>query len=288
MTSAADQNSYQQDEPIDLFELWELLWQERLLILSITVAFAVASVIYALAQTNIYRSQALLVPAEATQPTNPLLSQLGVAAGLVGINAGSAKSSQVMSAIATLKSREFLRQFINKHNLKPALFGLEEVEASRLPSDQRAIDIFNSILSVSEVQSTGLVTVAIEWHNPQQARDWVSMLVDDVNELIKQQDLREATSAIAFLQEQLKSTQLVEMQRAFYQLIESQTRIVMLADVRDSYVFRVVDPPYVPESKVKPRRATISIVGTLLGGALSLIFVLTRNAIRNRKKLTVS
>jgi uncharacterized protein involved in exopolysaccharide biosynthesis len=279
MSSSADQNGYRQDELIDLVQLWETLWKERILIIAVTASFALASVVYAFVQTDIYRSQALLVPAEAAQPSNPLLSQLGVAAGLVGINAGN-QSAQVTTALATLKSREFLRQFIVEHKLKPALFGLKQVEELELPSDQLAITELNGILSVTEDQSNGLITVAIEWHNPQQAKDWVTWLIDDVNELIKQQDLRESTSAIEYLQEQLQSTQLVEMQRAFYQLIESQTRIVMLADVRDDYVFRVVDPAYVPGDKIKPRRSVIVIAGTVLGGALAVLLALIRNTKR--------
>ena len=61
----------------------------------------------------------------------------------------------------------------------------------------------------------------------------------------------EANSAIEYLRKQLESTQLVEMQRVFYDLIESQTRISMLADVREEYVFQVVDPAVVPDEKLR-------------------------------------
>lgn len=304
MPEIPSQETYYEDEPIDLFELWNVLWKEKVLIIGITLVFAIGSVIYALAQTDIYRSEALLVPAEASQPTNPLLSQLGAAAGLIGIGAADNLSSQVTTAIATMQSREFLRQFIEKHNIKPSLFAgtwdgnatsgavdesIYSVEndswANGEPSDQDAVAVLRNVLSVSNDQSSGLVTVAIEWNDPQLARDWVSWLVDDVNELIKQQDLIEATSAIEYLQDQLQTTQLVDMQRAFYQLIESQTRIVMLADVRDDYVFRIVDPAIVPEGKIRPSRTAILIVGTLLGGMFSVLFVLFLNAYRSRKVL---
>ena len=46
-------------------------------------------------------------------------------------------------------------------------------------------------------------------------------------------DASEANGAIEYLRRQLEQTQLVDMQRLFYQLIESQARITMLADVRD-------------------------------------------------------
>ncbi len=96
---------------------------------------------------------------------------------------------------------------------------------------------------------------------------------------LKARDVREANNAIAYLQRQLAATQLVEMQQVFYQLIETQTRITMLADVRDEYVFRVIDPAVVPERKSAPRRALICILGTMAGSFFSLLFVFIRRAL---------
>ena len=64
------------------------------------------------------------------------------------------------------------------------------------------------------------------------AERWVNTLIRSINQEVKQKDLTDAISAIEYLRKQLESTQLVEMQRVFYDLIESQTRISMLADVR--------------------------------------------------------
>lgn len=303
MSKPSNEAAYSPDEPIDIFDLWEGVWKEKFLILGISFAFAIASIFYALMQTDIYRSEALLVPAEDSQPTNPLLTQLGAAAGLVGINTAENRGNKVTTAIATMQSREFIRQFIHRHNIKPGLFASDwqgeessEVFDSAIyqsesgawvngePSDQESVRAFQSLLSISNNQSSGLVTVAIEWSNPYAARDWVSWLVGDVNQLLKQLDLVEATSAIEYLQEQLLSTQLVDMQRAFYQLIESQTRVVMLADVREDYVFRTVDPAFVPESPVRPRRSVIVIVGTILGGSFSLVLIYLVNVFQARKR----
>ena len=131
------------------------------------------------------------------------------------------------------------------------------------------------MLSVS--QNSGLITVAIEWHDPVLAARWVNALVKRINQEVKQKDLLEANSAIEYLRKQLESTQLVEMQRVFYDLIESQTRISMLADVREEYVFQVVDPAVVPDQKIAPRRSLIAVLGTMLGAMLALVAVLVRH-----------
>ena len=67
------------------------------------------------------------------------------------------------------------------------------------------------------------------------------------------------------------------MQRVFYDLIESQTRISMLADVREEYVFQVVDPAVVPDQRIAPKRSLIAVLGTMLGAMLALVAVLVRH-----------
>ncbi len=290
---------YQKDEGIDLIELWNICLEGKWVIIGITAVFSLGSVIYALAQTNIFRSEALLAPAEARQTNNPLVSQLGLAAGLglVGINVGSANSSQIKTVIATMKSRSFITQFIGGHEILVPLMAEkwnEKLNASVIdqsiydeesggwlkerPTAQLAYETFSSILSISESRDSALVTVAVEWHDPVQAQQWVSWLVDDINVLVKELEMEEATNAIDYLQRQLKSTQLVEMKNAFYQLIEAQIRIIMLADVRSEYVFRTIDPAYVPEEKVRPVRSTICMLGTFFGGMLAVIIVFIRHA----------
>ncbi len=293
--------NYQYEDEINLLELWYILWGEKIVIIAITSFFAIASVVYALSQTEIYRAEALLAPAEVRQSNNPLLGQLGAAAGIIGLNLNNEGSDQISTAMAILQSREFARQFIDKHSLLPYLMAgkwnkaeqrsvidptLYDAESdawlNQQPSEWEAANKFNGILSVNRNRDTGLVTVAMEWHDPNQAQQWVNLMVADVNNLLKQQDLEEASSAIDFLQQQLQNTQLVEMQRAFYQLIESQTRIVMLADVRDDYVFRFIDPAVAPEEKIRPQRRLICIVGTMLGGMLAIMFVFIRRFFRQQ------
>lgn len=226
-----------------------------------------------------------------------------MAAGIAGINLGSSSDSQITTALAIIQSREFIRQFIDRHNVLVPLFagtwdsesmqsGIDETvydsESSSWiivePSNQQAYRLFRSLLSISEDQQNNLVTLAIEWKDPVIAKQWVDLLVNDINLLVKQQDLEEATSAIDYLRSQLEATQLVEMQQVFYQLIETQTRIIMLADVREDYVFKVIDPAVVPESRVRPNRTRTVLYGTILGFTISIIILILSNAILSRQR----
>jgi LPS O-antigen subunit length determinant protein (WzzB/FepE family) len=97
--------------------------------------------------------------------------------------------------------------------------------------------------------------------------------------LLGPETLKEAEKSIAFLNQQRFKTNLVSLTEVFADLIEQQTKTVMLANASDEYVFQVIEPPVAPELKSEPKRALICILGTLLGGMLAVLFVLIRHFI---------
>ena len=67
------------------------------------------------------------------------------------------------------------------------------------------------------------------------------------------------------------------MREVFYTIIEEQIKNKMLAEASPEYAFVTVSPSMVPEEKSQPKRALICILGTLLGGMLSVLQVLARH-----------
>ena len=74
------------------------------------------------------------------------------------------------------------------------------------------------------------------------------------------------------------------MKQVFYQLIENETRTVMLANAQQEYVFNTIDPAVVPQEKSEPKRALIAIMATLLGGIFGVFAVFVSAFIRNAKQ----
>ena len=294
------------DDEIDLARLWDFLWSARVKVLAVTLLFVTGAAVYAFLQDKVYRAEAVLMRAESRQSNSPLASQLGSAAALIGINVGQDTNSQVTSALAILRSREFAAQFLRKHNLLPMLMASEWSDSEEknvidpelfdeatgvwlmegdAPSDLMAHNKLSSILTVTTEPSSGLIRLAIEWTDPVQAAQWVNWLVEDINKHVKERDVKEAESAIEYLRLQLDSTQLVEMQNVFYQLIETQTRVIMLADVRDEYVFQIIDPAVLPEWEVSPNRPLILVVGMLAGLLTSILSLVLVSSMASSRKL---
>ena len=87
-------------------------------------------------------------------------------------------------------------------------------------------------------------------------------------------DIQEAERSIAFLNMQREKTNLVALDEVFAQLIEEQTKTIMLANSRPEYLFEIIDPAIAPEMRFSPNRALFCVIGTLIGGILSILLVL--------------
>jgi uncharacterized protein involved in exopolysaccharide biosynthesis len=298
-------------DEIDLRELFSVIWQGKYLIIAITVLFAIGSIVFAIKQPNIYKSEALLAPASAEQGGGGLAAlagQFGGLASMAGINlGGGGGADKTQMAIEVMKSRQFTSDFIQKHNILPDLMAvkewnladntlayndelynraenkwLREVSApfKPEPSMQEAYKVFSKVIAVNAAKDTGMVTISVEHVSPVIAQQWVTWLVQDINKVMKDRDVLEAMRSTEFLNQQIEQTNVADIRTMLYKLIEEQAKTIMFAEVRDEYVFKTIDPALVPEEKDKPKRALICVLGTMLGGMLGVMFVLIRHFVR--------
>ena len=296
------QNDSQYDDEIDLRELFGVLWAGKIKIIAITAMFAVASVIYALSVPNQYKATALLAPAQSDGGgLSGALGQLGGLASLAGVSLGGGESGEAQIAQEIMKSWSYIEGFIADNNIAVEVYAAEgwskgsntleinndaydvgtskwlledESGAIKPPGSWQLFQAFSGMLSVSEDKKSGLVSVSIEYYSPQIAKQWVDMYVESINRFMQQRQIDKVTRNINYLQEQIEKTAIAEMQEVFYTIIEEQTKNKMLAEASPDYVFVAVGPSMVPELKSQPKRALICILGTLLGGMLSVLLVL--------------
>lgn len=298
------------NDEIDLRELFKALWKGKWIIIATTFVFAVGAVLYALSLPNIYKADALLAPAESSNGggLSKMAGQLGGLAALAGVNLGAGESSQTDLAVQVMKSRQFVEAFINKHDLLVPLMAAkdwdlannklildEELYNSKTgewlrepdglrgatPTAQEAFEVFSKeVLSINQDKDSGLYTVSVKSYSPYLAQQWVNWLIEDINKVMRERTIAETSQNLAYLNTQLQKTAVAEMQSTFYKLIEEQTKSLMLAEVQEEFIFKVVDPAVVPELKDGPKRALICVLGTLLGGMLGVAIVLVRFAFR--------
>ncbi|MGP4846113.1 Wzz/FepE/Etk N-terminal domain-containing protein [Marinobacter sp. 1Y8] len=293
------------DDEIDLRELIKTVWAGKWLIIVTTCLFALGGISLALTKPDIYTAQATLAPVSGDDggSLSKLAGQFGGLASLAGINIGAGGGADKTAiALEVLKSRLFLTEFVHRHHLAVPLMATDgwDREAGKWqydaeiyntsagqwnagpdgrsfqPTDWDLVKRFREIMSVSESKDSGMVTVTIKSQSPPVAKQWVDWLVADLNVRLRVQDITAANARIDYLETQLEQTSVAGMQQVFYQLIESETRTVMLANAQPEYVFRTIDPAVVPQEKSGPKRALIVLISIVLGGMIGVFVVLIR------------
>jgi hypothetical protein len=158
------------------------------------------------------------------------------------------------------------------------ILGLEKT-----PSAQISFEVFKSKLSLNVDNKTGFVALSIKHQSPFVAKQWVELVVNEVNSFYRQKDKSESEKAVSYLNEQISMTGLSEIKQVLAQLLQEEIKKLTLMEVNEYYVFDYIDPPAVMENKLEPNRALICILSALLGGMLSIVLVVIRHYVFSEK-----
>lgn len=311
ITQSFDYIGQSAEGEIDLRELFSELWKRKWFIIIFTFIFSIGGVLYALSQPNTYKSDVVLASSSNSGSGGmaAMAAQFGGLASLAGINLDSGSSDNKAIALAVLNSRQFLNAFITKHDLlvpliastewhassdelviNPELYDVNKNEWVRevpsgksvIPTDWESYKAFKEILSSSEAKDTGLVTLSITHFSPILAKQWAELLVLELNAWMKEKSLSETKRNIGYLEQQLDKTNVSDMRSVFFQLIEEQTKNLMLAEVETEFAFKTIDPAVIPEDKSGPKRALICVLTALLSSMFGIAIVLIRFAFRQK------
>ena len=283
-------------DEIGLNELFSEIWRAKIWLFGASFLVAVAMALYSLTLPNIYRAEALVTPVSegAGGKLGSLAGQFGGIASLAGISLGKGDSNKSAIALEKLKSREFFFKFAEKYQILVPLMAAEswQPETDQLvidadiynvdtgqwvrkvswpkqikPSLQEAHQVFLDNLTVTQDKTSGMIKIAYEHVSPNVSQKWVGALIAQLNEDMRQRDIGEAQSSISYLEQQVADTKITEIKTVLYQLIEEQTKTLMLANVKPEYILETIDAAVVPERKYKPGRAVMVI------GAAMVVFI---------------
>jgi len=285
---------------IGFLDILAQLTRYKVLVLLFMVMVSSFSVWIALKMPNVYQTVGIFAPAtDKKSGLGGLGSQIGGLASLAGISlsAGGAVDKTDL-AIELLRSKDFISRFIQKYDLKVLIMAadgwdmnsnqiridqekydtenkiwLRTPKAPRLPEPSylEAAEEFSKLLDVSKDKTTSMVKITLEYYSPVLAKNWLDLLVEEVNEEIRQRDVLEAKASIDYLNNQLATINIADIRESVIQIIQDQTKTLMLTNIRKEYALKTVDPAFIPEEKFKPRRAIIVIM-SVFSAFLLLMF----------------
>ena len=300
------------DDEIDLRELFNVLFDGKWIIISLTSFVSIVGVIYSLLLPNIYESKAMLVPSNALSGTSSALQNYSGLAGLAGISLPSggdennaAKAIQKISSLSFFKDSILTNIFLadlmafKSWSPKTNIASYDEniydpnrnawirdysYPQQQIPSAQESFEVFiDKHLILSEDKKSGFITLSIKHQSPLIAKEWAELVVDEINSFYRQKDKLESEKAVDYLNQKILMTGLSEIKQALAQLLQEETKKLTLIEANQYYVFDYIDPPAVMEKKSDPKRALICILSALFGGMLSILLVFIRHYFFSKK-----
>jgi uncharacterized protein involved in exopolysaccharide biosynthesis len=305
-------------DEISLKEVVSKILVKKFLVFSITIIFAISSVIFAIQSPNIYKSTSILVPTNQDDTLSAKLGNLSSLGNFAGISIPTGPTTKSQEGIERIKSFQFFSSSFlpsvkleniyaseswddetNTINYDSNLYNQEKKQWVRKvsfpkktqPSAQEAYKLYLDLLSVNQDIKTAFITISIEHHSPHIAKKWVEIIIEQLNKKMREIDQEQATKSIAYLNERAQQTNIQSIKEAISKLLENQMQTLMLASSNENYVFKTIDPPIAPEERSKPNRALICIIGTLSGFLLAVLTILIiehRKISNNEKKVQLN
>lgn len=292
-------------------DMMVILWENKVSIALLICICAILSVIYARSLPDIYEAKVVVMPSstEGQSGLGNIANSLGGLASLAGVSIGSGGSDKIVFALETLKSRQFNEDLISKYDMTiPLVAGLKyDMDTNELILDEQIYDIrseqwvrqadgplkseptpwetfqrFKELVTISQESETGVVTISVKHFSPMLAKKWARVLVEEINSFVRLKERNEAERSIEFLEAKLSDTKLSDMRNIFYQLIEEQTKTMMLAEVKVDYVFTVIDSSSVPDVRAEPNRLLLVLLGTMIGAILGILIAVLRSFKKNK------
>jgi uncharacterized protein involved in exopolysaccharide biosynthesis len=275
---------------LSLREMLGVLWRGRVLVIAISAFCTLAAGTTAWLLPKKYVATVLMSPVSSPVggslgALGSAVSQLGGLASLAGLSVSGGNTAKV-EAIATLKSENLTRRFIEDHNLLPLLFSKKwdarqlkwkTNDPERLPTLWKGNEFFaKNVRRVTEDTKTGLVTLTITWTEARLAAEWANDLVKMTNDFLRDKAIQESERNVAYLADQADKTKAVPVRDSIYNLMESEIKKEMVARGSQEYALKVIDPAVTAERHSSPQKSVWTITGFLIGLITSSAILLMR------------
>lgn len=287
------------DDEIKLSTIINKFLNRKIFISLFTISFSILGAIYSLTLPNLYKSVSVLSTQETQQ--SAISPQLSGYANIFGISAQSSTLSKVDLGIEVLKSKDFYKTFETNESFLVkafAVIGWDE-ELGRDVIDEKIYDskekawvrkvknpfnpkpsnfelhkIFvNQIMNIEKDLSTGVVRLEILHRSPTVAAEINQIIIDSVNNIVRERDIAEADRSIEYLKSELNKARLDETKKVLSNIMEEKISKITLANSSPDYLFNIIDSPNVPMERNSPNRMLIVFSSLFFGFLLSLILV---------------
>lgn len=264
------ENREEDNDEINLLDYFNVIKKHKKLILIIIIISVLATGIYSFLAPKIYAAKALITP--AVQPRDQ--GGISVIAAQFGI--ASPASSNASEIVNILKSNILREKIIKKYDLLPVFFKKEALEGKTEEEKiWTGIRYLQGTLGITFNQKDNVVEVSMQFTDPKKAADIVNYTLTELTEHMSNEAKRIADTNKKYLESLIDNTSDPLIRTKIYSLIAQQIEMSMMAEVKENFAFKIIDPPKAPDMKIKPKRRAnvmLSFVVSLFAGIFIAFF----------------
>jgi uncharacterized protein involved in exopolysaccharide biosynthesis len=198
-------------------------------------------------------------------------------------------SGNVTEIVNLLNSNILREKMIEKYNLLHVFFKKEELEKqSENKKIWAGLNYLKGALKVSYKQKDNIIEISMQFKDPKMAAEIVNYTISELTDYMSSEAKRVAETNKKYLESQIDKISDPFIKTKIYSLIAQQIEQSMMAEVKENFAFKVLDPPKVPDKRIKPKRrqmVMISFVTSLFAGIFAAFFKEYIEKVRSKGRL---
>lgn len=275
-----EQIEEQYSDEINLLDYLKVIWKNKVWIVLIVVIVVAATAVRSLYLAPVYQAKAVIAPATArpTEPTGAttLALQFGIA---------MPASSSMTEIVNLLKSNILKEKILVKFNLFPVLFSDSPVKwKSENEKMWAGIRYLDGAIKINPVQKDNAIQITVDYKDPKVATDIINYTITELIDYMSSEAKRVAQTNKKYLESQLDKTADPFIKTKLYSLIAQQIETAMMAEVKENFAFKIIDPPRVPDQKIKPKKRQMVMIAFVVSLFLGIFVAFGKEYVEKVRK----
>ena len=270
----------QRYDEISLLDYLKAVSRHKLLIILIVVISVIGTGIVSFRMTPIYEAKAVIIPAgvlsrDQGATTSFFATQFGIAPPTTPAS---------VEIVNLLKSNVLREKLLKKYDLLPLFFGNGQTQ--NMTENQlvwQGLRYLQAATIVNFNQKDNLITLSFRYKDPDKAAQIVGYTLSELNNHMASEAKRVADTNKYYLEAQLDKAADPFIKAKIYGLIAQQIETSVMAEVKENFAFKVLDPPRVPDAKIGPKRVQMVEVAFLLSLGVGILAAFNREYLRTLK-----
>jgi len=260
------------EDEINLLDLAKVVLKHKGLIIRVVLVVVLGTAIISLIIPKVYESKAVIMPVQLPA------AQSGMSAVAAQFGITIPQSSNISEIVSLLKSDILMQKVMEKGKLYDVLFEKDDLkdknENEKIWEGIRILQ--EEILAVKESKKDNVISISAQYKDPSIAQNIASATLTELTEYMTSEAKRVADANTHHLETQIEHAADPFVRQKIYTLIAQQIETAMMAEAKENFAFKIIDPPRVPDKKIKPKRVLMVVLAFVMSLFLGVFLAFAR------------